>query len=290
MTMNFLALLISLLLDQALRHLETMRGPRWFYAYYESLGFFAQSPSFWRAGTGVLVIVLVPTVATLFVGHLLDHIWNALGFVFSVLLLLLTLGPRDLHTQVGEYIEAIQSGDEQKAGILAREILGTEPPADAAARSEAVTHAVLAESNDHLFGIFFWFALLGPAGAVLFRSVDFLRRAPAAEARSDEFVGAVNRLYGLLAWIPAHLAALGYALAGSFEDVISDIKVFYANCSAKFFQVNNDVLVCAGLGALRASAEEPGTGRLRSALLLVRRTVIIWLVIYFFITLIGWAW
>jgi len=54
--------------------------------------------------------------------------------------------------------------------------------------------------------------------------------------------------------------------------------------------VNNDVLVCAGLGALRASAEEPGTGRLRSALLLVRRTIIIWLVVYALITLFGWAW
>jgi len=288
--MSFLALLISLLLDQALRHLEYMRGPRWFYAYYESLRFLAQSSNFWRAGTSVLVIVLVPTVATLFVGHLLDHIWSALGFVFSVLLLLLTLGPRDLHTQVGEYIEASQSGDEQNAGTMAREILGAEPPADAAARSEAVTHAVLAESNDRLFGIFFWFALLGPAGAVLFRSVDFLRRMPADEARSSEFVAAVNRLYGLLAWIPAHLAALGYALAGSFEDAVSDIKVFYANCSAQFFQVNNEVLVCAGLGALRASAEEPGTGRLRSALLLIRRTVIIWLVIYALVTFLGWAW
>ncbi len=288
--MSFIALLISLLLDQALRHLEPMRGPRWFNAYYESLRFLAQSPSFWRAGTGVLVIALVPTVATLFIGHLLDHIWNALGFVFAVLLLLLTLGPRDLHIQVADYIDATQSGDEQKAVTLAREILGTEPPADTAARSEAVTHAVLAEANDRLFGIFFWFALLGPSGAVLYRSVDFLRRAPATDVRSDEFTAAVNRLYGVLAWVPAHLAALGYALAGGFEDAVSDLKVFYANCSAKFFQVNNDVLVCAGLGALRASAEEPGTGRLRSALLLVRRTVIIWMVIYFLVILISWAW
>jgi membrane protein required for beta-lactamase induction len=288
--MNFFALLISLLLDQALRHLEYLRGPRWFNAYYESLRILAHSTDFWRAGMGMLVIVLVPTVATLFIGHLLDHIWNALGFLFSVLILLLTLGPRDLHAQVEEYIQASQSGDELKAGAIAGDILGVEPPADSAARSEAVTHAVLAASNDRLFGIFFWFALLGPAGAVLYRSTDFLRRLPADDNRSQEFADALNRLYGLLAWIPAHLAALGYALAGSFEDAVSDLKVFYANCSAKFFQVNNDVLVCAGLGALRASAEEPGTGRLRSALLLVRRTVIIWMVVYFLVILISWAW
>jgi AmpE protein len=288
--MSFIALLLGLLLDQALRHLEPLRGPRWFRAYFESLQFFAHSQGFWRAGIGVLVVVLAPTVVTLFVGHLLDHIWNALGFAFSLLLLLLTLGPRDLHTQVEDYIAATQSGDAQRAEAIARELLGSEPPADAGARSEALTHRVLAEANDRLFGIFFWFALLGPAGAVLFRSTDFLRRMPAAEARSREFDGAVTRLYGILAWVPAHLAALGYALAGSFEDAVSDLKSFYANCTVHFFQVNDEVLVCAGLGALRASAEEPGTGRLRSALLLVRRTVIIWMVVYALIALFGWAW
>ncbi|MDE2235179.1 MAG: regulatory signaling modulator protein AmpE [Gammaproteobacteria bacterium] len=288
--MSFLALIISLLLDQALRHLENLRGPRWFGAYYESLQFLAQNRNFWRAGTGLLVIVLVPTVATLFVGHFLDHIWGGFGFVYSVILLLLTLGPRDLHAQVDAYIEATQAGDQQRAASLAGDLLGATPPDDSAARSEAITHAVLMQANDRLFGIFFWFAILGPAGAVLYRSTDFLRRMPADDNRSQEFSDFLDRLYGLLAWVPAHLAALGYALAGGFEDAVSAMKNFYLNCSKRFFQVNNDVLVCAGLGALRVTDEEAGTGRLLSALLLVRRAVIIWLAVYALMTLFGWVW
>ena len=288
--MSFLALLLSLLFDQMLRHLEALRGPRWFHAYYESLRFFAHSSGFWRAGLGVLVIVLVPTVVVLFLGHLLDHVWGAFGFAFAVLILLFTLGPKDLHVQAEDYIQATQSGNTNRADELARELLEAEPPADTAARSEAITRVVLSEANDRLFGIFFWFALLGPAGAVLFRSTDFLRRLPAEEVRSGEFVYAVTRLYGVLAWVPAHLTALAYALGGSFEDVVSDLKAFYRDNTARFFQVNSDVLVCAGLGALRASAEEPGTGRLRSALLLIRRALIIWLVVYALITLFGWVW
>ncbi|MGA9851540.1 MAG: regulatory signaling modulator protein AmpE [Gammaproteobacteria bacterium] len=288
--MSFLALLISLLLDQGLRHLEYLRGPRWFQAYFESLRFFAQSRSFWHATGGVLVVVLVPTVVTLFIGHLLDHIWNAFGFAFAVLILLFTLGPRDLHTEVEAYMDATQSDNTQKTGELAHELLRGEPPADTVARTEAITRLVLSEANDRLFGILFWFALLGPAGAVLFRSTDFLRRLPLEETRSDEFVSAVGRLHGVLAWIPAHLAALGYALAGSFEDAVSELKAFYANSTLRFFQVNDDLLVCTGLGALRPSAEESGTGRLRAALLLVRRTLIIWMVVYALITLFGWVW
>ncbi|MGH8293561.1 MAG: regulatory signaling modulator protein AmpE [Gammaproteobacteria bacterium] len=288
--MSFLALLVSLLLDLALRHLEHLRGPRWFRAYFESLGFLTQATDFWRAGFGVLVIVLVPTIVTLFIGHLLDHIWGGLGFAFAVLILLLTLGPQDLHAQASEYIEAVRAGNIVRAEGLARALLRAKPPAEPAACSEAMTHAVFSEANERLFGILFWFALLGPAGAVLYRSTDFLRRLPSAEERSSEFIHAVGRLHGVLAWIPAHLAALGYGLSGSFEDAISELKTFYANCTLRFYQVSDDLLACAGLGALRASGEQAGAERLRTALVLVRRTLIIWMVVYALITLIGLAW
>lgn len=288
--MSFIAVLLSVLLDQGLRHLEHLRGPRWFRAYFESLQFFTHSANYWRATAGVLVIVLVPAMVTLFIGHLLDHLWVGLGFVFALLTLLFTLGPSDLHAQTHAYMQALQQGDEVRAGALAQALLDAEPPTDGNARTAAVTRAVLAEANDRLFGVLFWFALLGPAGAVLYRSSDFLRRLRGHSEYSAEFTGAVIRLHGVLAWIPAHLAAMGYAFAGSFEDAVSDLKGYYNTCTVRFFQVNNDVLVCAGLGALRATAEETGSGRLRAALALVRRTLIIWLVVYGLITLFGWSW
>lgn len=288
--MNFLALLVSLLLDLMLRKYEYLRGPRWFRAYYESLAFLAQAGDFWRATFGVLVIVLVPTIVTLFVGHLLYSIWSGFGFAFALLILLLTLGPRDLHAETGGYLEALRAGDADLARDNARELLHAQPPADGGACSEAIAHAVFSEANDRLFGVFFWFALLGPAGAVLYRSTDFLRRLPVEEARSAEFVQAVARLHGLLAWIPAHLAALGYALAGSFENAASAVRSFYANCTLRYYQLSDDLLVCAGLGALRGEREENGSERLRAALVLVRRALIIWMAVYALVTLIFWAW
>lgn len=288
--MNFIALLVSLLLDLALRRYEYLRGPRWFRAYFESLAFLAQARDYWRASFGVLVIVLVPTIVALFVGHLFNQIWSGLGFLFAVLILLLTLGPQDLHAQAGEYIEAVRAGDDEHAEVRAGDLLRGKPPAGTQACSDAITHVVFSEANDRLFGVLFWFALLGPAGAVLYRSTDFLRRLPAEDLRSAEFVHAVGRLHGLLAWIPAHLAAFGYALAGSFENAASEVRTFYANCTLRFYQVSDDLLACAGLGALRTGGEETGIERLRSALVLVRRTLIIWMVVYALITLVGWVW
>ncbi|MGH8279522.1 MAG: regulatory signaling modulator protein AmpE [Gammaproteobacteria bacterium] len=287
--MNFLALVVGLLLDLALRKYEYLRGSRWFRAYFESLASLAQATGIWRASLGVLVIVMVPTIVTLFVGQLLAQVWIGFGFAFGVLLVLLTLGPHDLHTRASEYLEVLRSGRREEARELARELLHTEPPVDSVACAEAITRTVFAEANDRLYGILFWFALLGPAGAVLYRSTDFLRRLPAEEPRSTEFIAAVARLHGVLAWIPAHLAALGYGLSGSFENAVSELRTFYANCTLRFHQVSDDLLICAGLGALGPDAHQNGAERLRSALVLVRRTLIIWMAVYTLITLIVWA-
>lgn len=289
--MGFIAVLLSLLLDQGLRHFEFLRGPRWFQAYFEGLHSYATTRNPWRAAAGALLIVLVPTIVTLFIGHLLDHMWSGLGLAFGVLVLLFTLGPQDLHAAVQTYMDAVRAGDEARAAALARAFTGAEPPADVAARNLAMTRRVLAEASDRLFGILFWFALLGPAGAALYRSSDFLRRLPDDGNRSPQFTAAAARLYGILAWIPAHLASFAYALAGSFEEAVTEMRGYYNTCRLHFFEVSGEVLVCAGLGALRSTAEEDGgIGQLRSALALVRRALIIWLVVYALITLFGWAW
>lgn len=288
--MSFLAALLALILDQGLRHLEPVRGPRWLHAYAEAFEPLARNRDPVRATAGALFIVLVPAVVALFLGDVLTHIWAGLGFVFAVVLFLFCLGPKDLHDEVELYIDAVQTGDEKQAATLAAGLLHEPVPVDATERTEAVTRAVLREANERQFAVLFWFALLGPAGALLYRSADVLRRDPGANA-SEEFRTATTRMHGVLAWLPAHLTAMGYALAGSFEDAVSDLRSYYSTCDLHFFQVSNDVLMCTGLGALRAAAgQEAGVARLKSALGLVRRTLFIWLVIYALITLFGWSW
>ena len=288
--MSFLAALLALILDQWLRHLEPLRGPRWLHAYVEAFESLTRSTDSVRATAGALFIVLVPAVISLFMGDVLTHIWAGLGFVFAVAVFLFCLGPADLHDEAEHYIDAVQAGDEGRAAAFAAALLQGQPPVAATERTEAVTRAVLMEANERQFAVLFWFAALGPAGALLYRSADMLRREPGRNA-SGEFLTAVTRLHGVLAWLPAHLTAMGYALAGSFEDAVSDLRAYYSSCTLSFFQVNNDVLMCTGLGALRAAAgQEAGVARLKSALGLVRRTLFIWLVIYALITLFGWSW
>jgi len=288
--MSFLAALFALLLDQVLRHLEPVRDARWFRAYAETFAGLVRSNESGRAAGGAVLIVLVPAVVTLFLGDILTHMWEGFGFMFAALVFWFCLGPRDLHHQVQAYMDATQAGDESRAASAAGEILEVAAPASPSERTQAVTQKVFKEANARQFGVLFWFAILGPAGAVLYRCADFLRRRPVA-GESTEAGATAARLLGVLDWIPAHLTALGYALAGSFEDAVSDLKAYYHDCTLHFFQVSDDVLVFSGLGAVRAAAaEESGITRLKSALSLVRRTLIIWVAVYALITLFGWSW
>jgi membrane protein required for beta-lactamase induction len=288
--MSFLAALFALLLDQVLRHMEPVRDARWFRAYSETFTTLVHNTDSARATAGALLIVLVPAVITIVVGDLLTHIWEGFGFLFAAAVFWFCLGPRDLHAQGQAYIEAVQVGDEPRATAVATEILDAAPPALPTERTQAVTQRVFREANARQFGVLFWFSILGPGGAVMYRCADLLKRRP-VPGETVEAGATAARLLGMLDWIPAHLTALGYALAGSFEDAVSDLKAYYHDCTLHFFQVSDDVLVFSGLGAVRGVVgEETGITRLKSALGLVRRTLIIWLVIYGLFSIFQWSW
>jgi membrane protein required for beta-lactamase induction len=288
--MSFLAALSALLLDQALRHLEPVRDARWFRAYSETFTALVHNPDPPRATAGALLIVLVPAVVAIVLGDLLTHIWEGFGFLFAAIVFWFCLGPRDLHAQGQAYIDAVQTGDEVRATAVAAEMLDAAPPAAPTERTQAVTQRVFREANARQFGVLFWFSILGPGGAVLYRCADLLKRRP-VPGETVEAGATAARLLGMLDWIPAHLTALGYALAGSFEDAVSDLKAYYHGCTLQFFQVSDDVLVFSGLGAVRGVVgEETGITRLKSALGLVRRTLIIWLVIYGLFSIFSWSW
>ena len=156
------------------------------------------------------------------------------------------------------------------------------------------------------FSIVAWGA--GLAGAWLFRVTDLMRkRAVHSLLQRDQgekplrpgFARAILRCHGALAWPSARLLALGYALAGSFEDAVSDWRAYYQNTAEHFFEVNNDILARAGCGAQGVSPAgedlsadgvcELEADAARSAMGLVVRTLIVWVTFIALATLLGWT-
>ena len=296
--MNLVALILGLVIERLVTNLLHLREPRWFDPYFDSGFGHVQKLSGVFAYLGAIVLVLLPVVPVLLIIYAFgDTLFSLPYLAFAVLVLLISLGPRDLGDDVDEYCRALEEDDQEKAASAAKALLEKELPLDPVELSRAVQEAILVQANNRMFGVVFWFMVLGPAGAWLFRVADLIRRRAAFEAARDEdgmlglasYLVVVRRIHGILAWLPARLLALGYALAGSFEDAVSDWRGYYENCADQFFEVNDDVVACAGCGALQVREEQSAVTGARNAMSLVMRTLFVWVFFISVLTLAGWA-
>lgn len=299
--MNLIALLFGIWIEQQVSSLLQMREPRWFDPYFDRGLRHLEHADAVRALVVAAVLAILPALPVALV-HWLFH-GRLLGLpylVFALFVLLLSLGPRSLAQDVEDYALALEGSDAQQRAWRAKALTEQDVPADTRAQVRLVEDAVFVQANNRIFGVIFWFMLLGPTGAWLFRVTDLMRRravfeggrAVAQTGRMPDYVRAVQRLHGALAWMPARLLAIGYALAGSFEDAVSDWRAYYQNCSEHFFEVNDAVLACAGSGALRhrpLAAEAEAAESVRSALRLVNRTLYVWLTAIALLTVVGWT-
>lgn len=298
--MKLIALFLGLMLERTATNLLRMREPRWLDPYFDH-GFRyldrAQGAAAWLVALTILIVPVLPVLLLALAFH--DVLLGILYIAFAAFVLLFSLGPRDLGSEVDDYVAAVESGDEEALRRLAKELVEADLPPGSGRRTLAVEEAVLVQANNRIFGVIFWFMILGPSGAWLFRVGDLMRRRAVFEAgrsrdevRGDPpYLHATQALFGLLAWLPARLLAMGYAMAGSFEDAFSDWRGYYEDCSDKFFHVNDEVLACAGRGALGEldAATQPAVRPIQAAMELVNRTLLIWLTAISLFTIFGLA-
>lgn len=288
--MNFIIILVALLLDQVIRWFEHLRLHPWYETPLARWAFAAREAP---APAQALAALAPSFVLAFLVGALawgLARIHPAIGFVYGVLILMLCLGPRNLTLQVSSYLRARASGDRKRARAIAELLLEREPPADLARAGEAMAEAVLARAGDYLFCVVFWFAVLGPLGAVLYRSADKLALRAEADAPDSVYTDYAMSLKRVLDWIPLHLLAITYAVAGSFDEAMRDIRRAWREAGAHFWDRGSAVLAYAGRRAVRAVADDATdeVELMHAAVDLVWRGFVIWLTVIGLITLLGW--
>ncbi|MCY0388617.1 CobD/CbiB family protein [Robbsia sp. Bb-Pol-6] len=276
-----------------------------------------------RGRHGVLAWLGVVVPWTLGVGvvyYLLYRVSVVLAFAWNVAVLYFTLGFR----QFSHYFTDIHLALNNDDVPLAREILRQWTGADTSEMpvSEIVRHTLMyavISSHRHVFGVFFWFLIpIGPAGAVLYRVAAHLSASwsEAEVDRSVPFAGFARRAFFVIDWIPVRLTALGFAIVGNFEDAI----YAWRNHARQWPDSNEGTLLAAGSGALGARLSGPlaepaaidvlaaadaqtgaATGTtampvgedctprtLQSAVGLVWRAVILWMILLLMVTLSVW--
>lgn len=264
--MSFFAVLFALLLEQA-RPLARDN------AIYTGLRNWARWSSrnldAGRAQHGWLAwsfAALGPVLLTFVIHWLLWSVHGLLAFVWSVLVLYLTLGFRQFSHHFTAIRDALEVADEDTA----RELLADWQQVDATElpRSEIVRHVIehsVLAAHRHVFGVLSWFSVLaafglGPTGAVLYRMSEFVSRYWADKHRfaeagaSPALQQAAQLAWGLIDFVPARLTAIGFAVVGSFEDAIDSwrhyTQGFSAGSMAASENRNDGVVLAATAGAV----------------------------------------
>lgn len=229
----------------------------------------------WAGNAGVLLTVAVPAglVAYLFNIVLIDS--RTMTFLGGAALLLFCSGPRDLASEVEFYKRDYLDHDDEGLPLDQDNFLNRiKAPVGDPDRPYEVAVAVAA--NDGLFAPMFWFALLGPVGAVLFRMSSALAGSSVLTPGEQQISA---RLYDLLNWVPVRLLALGLGLAGTLGPVT---QAFAA--ADHGLRQSNQFLGRAALAALGTHRDdtEPGDDEhiaaIHAMLGLVKRGFLVWLV------------
>lgn len=206
-------------------------------------------------GIVALAVAVVPVVLLLLILHyLLGKLGWALQFVFDVIVLVWCLDLHRLGGRAGEVAEALQAGEipvaNENLHLLAGE--GADDLSEAHIARGAV-EAVLKQGNSVVIAPLFWFILFGPFGAVLQRLAGVLHRLWGRSAeRLAEFGWAAARFDDILAWLPARITALSYAVMGSFEDALR----CWRYRAGLWSDTTNGPLLASGFGAMQMQSCE----------------------------------
>jgi AmpE protein len=274
--MTFIIILIALMLERFF-HWHHLRHWHWFsnYEYWLS-----QRMSALPAILILLVIVVPPLLIIAAFQYLLANWWwGALEFIFSVIVLLYCFGPDNLWVQAYSCINKLAK-QEPAAVDHVQTAFNLPATENSQAFHQAFVRAILLASHQRIFAVLFWFVLVGPVGAVLYRIIESIS--------TQEMTGAklANQIKALLDWLPVRVETFLFALGGHFTPVVACWK----RGILKGPSTNDLLLTECGMAALDISANgqlsDSGSAE-QETLALIDRAFIIGLVILAMVVLLG---
>jgi AmpE protein len=307
--MHLIALLIGLAIERLATQFFHWRRMRWLDRIIDAGFRQAERLGNWPALIPVIILVVLLVLPVFAIMYTLgDTLQGFTYLILAIVVLLFSIGPKDIGEEVGEYCKALQAEDEEQIQIAAKAIIEGDVPDDERERITRVEEAVCVQANNRLFAVVFWFVVLGavlgtigPLAAWTYRVTDLIRRrAVFTAARAEESADGAERIqnaaelvHGLLAWVPARLTALGYATAGHADDAIAALRAPAEDRDATLSEHSEHLLARVGVAALalqdRAdeSATERGIRGAMAANKLVFRLLLIWAVVIAAMTLYG---
>jgi len=217
--MTFLTVLLSLFVERVLPQYRPGRRFRWFDGYCRRLATGSFGEWLVTRPWGVAAILLPPLLLIAWLQAFFAELGGLFELAFGGVVLLYSLGPRDIGDEAEAFVAARDGGMDERADSLAQALCLTAPPTGEPRRSFGVARAIVVLASRRLVAPIFWFVILGPFGAAAYRGIvllsEHLRRGDYPE-QTKHYGEEMRRLAD---WAPARVTAAGYAIAGNFDAV-----------------------------------------------------------------------
>lgn len=261
----------------------------------------------WFEGAAGAVLLLLPGVALValiqwFLGLDDGLLAGALGMAFSVVVLALCVGDRWFSDFVKNYIKAWRQGDIEGANLYLQKVsYVTEAIDNPRQLNRRFLELMLERANERILALLFWFAVLGPVGAVMYRTLCQMKGGLIRHQQQGEMSGldeALLHLKAILDWVPVRLTVIGYAIMGSFMDVVHAWQTQDKNWTSDWNARNCRLLDASGLAALQIEgfyhdeeselALDEFEHHVTSLRAMVRRVMFAGITVLAILTLVGW--
>ena len=297
MSITLVAVVLALVLGHVAPSLvAAFRRHAWYDAWLRWLGEGGRgSAGFWGGRYGIALALAPVLLVVALLQWLLDGpLYGLPGLLFDIAVLVYAWGPRDLDVDVEAIIDA-HDAPTRRAAIARLGLTGEAAALD----GPALVEAVFANALRRWFGVLFWFLLLGPVGALLYRMSSLaVDGGSATELPEQTRVGA-RALVTALDWPVAQLMTLAMALVGNFDTVFSAwreaggtqfrLHIGFLGSAARASvrgELAEEAEEYAEEGMVQAMRELP---ELRDAMSLVWRILLLWLAVLAVFVIGGWV-
>lgn len=277
--MIFISILVALILDRLLPQFHQLRRFDWLQSYVDWLN---DVLSISRLPVWLtLMVILFPLLIGLhFVQGLFSHVlFGLFELAFSVAVLYFCLGPKDLDQQVDDYIDALKSNDDSLRTQAASALSNDNTATGLSDQVAQTVKSIFTLAHRRLFACVFWFLMLGPVGAVLYRVVDQSRFIRVDAQNAGPLSKTLDLLLAFLEWLPARITVGCFMLSGHFEAAFSAYRQA-ANELVDWGETNQGILVASGQAAIQyqtVNSESDAVEQVKKARGLVLRAMVVWL-------------
>lgn len=319
--MSFFAIALALLLEQVRPLMLGSAVHRWALAWARGCARSLDAGRSHHGWLVWAAVAVAPALLAWGVHMLLIHVWGWVGgvlaFAWHVAVLYATLGFRQFSHHFTAIRDALDAGETDQALRLLAEWMRVDEaqlPREQLLRN-LMDHSVVA-AHRHVFAVLGWYAVLaalglGPAGAVFYRMSELATRYFDPSSREDPYLSiysnsmhhnldaaetdaaapslsspsaqeAVQTAWWWIDYVPARMTAMGFAVVGSFEDVLEAWRQHSTSESAKD---SHDGLIQAAMNAALGIKGELAVMHLRNMVGMVWRTVVLWLLLIALLTL-----